>query len=360
MKTLSRHLLRQVLASLIVCVGVFYLLLLLGNVLRDILDLLASRAATVGEAIRAVGYLSPFVLAFALPISLLTAVLLVFGRLSADQELTAARANGASLLALAAPVLALAAALSLVCAWFNMSLGPKGRMTFTKLRDTTVRTRAGQFLRENTYCRVGDLDIYVSRITTTNLHDILLYQHTNGVKIAEVVAREGRLLLDTNQVPVGMELMGAATLTLQGDEWMPGYNESVQIPLRTSATIGTAPMRYSDMPLLELLEHRKRLSESGKNDLPLKVQIHRQLAFSFACIGFALIGIPLGIRTHRRETNIGIAMALGLVLAYYSFIILGQSLETRAQYYPHLLVWIPNFLFQGIGSWLLWRANRGA
>ena len=46
MKTLGRHLLIQTLATLVVCVGVFYLLLLLGNVLRDILDLLATRSAS--------------------------------------------------------------------------------------------------------------------------------------------------------------------------------------------------------------------------------------------------------------------------------------------------------------------------
>ena len=67
----------------------------------------------------------------------------------------------------------------------------------------------------------------------------------------------------------------------------------------------------------------------------VRYQIYRQVAFSFACHGFTLVGIPLAIRVPRRETNIGIAMALGLVVEYYSF------------------------LFQGIGGPLLWRANRG-
>ena len=388
MKTLHTYLTRQVLAALLMTVAVFTFVLLLGNVLKEILALLVNRQATLGLVAEAVGLLIPFVWVFALPMGMLTATLLIFGRLSADQELTAMRASGVSLLSLISPILLLSLALCALSALVNMEIAPRCRVAYKSLLEhvnvqvPSILIPEGRFLKE-----MEGYIFYVGKNRRGDLQEVMVFRLKNQTNVDQIVrAARGRLEVDAAAREATLTLYDCKIVTLSEGVVSPasGPYWTFRASLQPSRK-GAAGPRVSDMTFLQLCEGLQELEQqinlpvrldgrtpeelrAMKKELqknrqaattPYRVQIHQQISFSFACFGFTLVGIPLGIRLHRRETNVGIAVALLLVAIYYSFIMVGQALDTRPECVPHLIVWVPNFLFQAVGAVLLWRANRG-
>ncbi|MBM3875300.1 MAG: YjgP/YjgQ family permease [Verrucomicrobia bacterium] len=370
MKTLHLHLTRQVLQTLVMTVLVFTFVLLLGNVLREVMAMLVSRQATPGGVARAIALLIPYVLVFALPMGLLTATLLVFGRFSADQELTAARAGGISLLALVAPVLALAAALSLLSAAVNCEVAPRCRVAYKALLDDLRNIPPTALIPENKF--VTDFDgwvVYVARRRGEVLEDVLLFRLEKGEVVQRTRARRATITVNAAERELEFNTEDTSIfLRVQREQpsgpeavWQPVHVGEMTVPMKFKPAVEQdAKPKLSEMTFTQLRAELREARARGLETSPILVQLHRMVSFSFACIGFTLVGIPLGIHAHRRETSAGVAMALLLVLVYYSFFILGQALEMRAAWQPHLLMWVPNFLFQCLGAWLLWRADRGA
>ena len=444
MKTLHLYLTRQVVAALLLSVAVFIFVLLLGNVLKEILTLLLNRQASLGGVLQAVALLIPFVLVFALPMGMLTATLLVFGRFSADHELTAVRAGGVSLLALITPILILSLALSGLAAAINMEIAPQCRVAYKRLLFSLGFQPTSSLLMEKTF--ISDFPgyvIYIGKRKGDDVENVVIHRLEDGELVQRTRATRGKIKFDAEKRQYLFDLFDAqitlrvkhtpppppsapsppppATTHLPAAD--PGTNmvkltnalapagvpanTNLSAPARTNApapalapalasalattnSSATPPSvafaedwevisfgqmtvavdfnrvtptlqkpKISEMTFAQLQRELRATERLGVDATPIKVQLHRQISFAFACVGFTLIGIPLGIRAHRRETSIGMALALILVVIYYSFIILGQALETRPEYFPHLILWIPNFLFQTIGGVLLWRANRG-
>ncbi len=386
LKTLHKYLTGQVLAALLLTVSVFAFVVLLMNVLRDVLPLLFAGHVSLWLALKAIGLLIPFACIYALPMGFITATLLVFGRFSADQELTAARAGGVSLLSLVWPVLLLSLFCCGLSAWFNMDLGPRARVAFVNLRSDLVANLANAQIPEGRFIRdFPGYIFYTEKNNGGDLENVLIYRLRDETNIDTTIhAERGRLAPQRagNQLIIDLYDARSVTVSDRGNIFQSSPKISLNLSSSAATNRVTKP-RISDMTFVQLQQElhdlenlnlpavgpdspsdwkaQLQMMRQQKQDSlePVLVTMHFQLAFAFACFSFALVGIPLGIRVHRRETNIGVLMALILVVVYYAFIMLGQSLAGRPQCFPHLILWIPNLIFQAVGVVLLWRANRG-
>jgi len=365
---------------------VFTFVLLLGNALKELLPLLVSGQVKFGVAASAIGLLVPFVWVFALPMGMLTATLLIFGRFSADQEFTAVRASGISLMWLSTPILLLSLVLCGVSAFVNMELGPRCRVAYTNLRFKLQTSFTTAYLPEGRFIKdfPGHIFYIGKNRKDGNLQDVMVLVLKNGTNVVQAVrSPRAKLDIDAPNRKLNLTLFDGIVLNLEARP-QTAFGEAtvhldLEAPEKMEAKIDDMTFRQLREELRDLerrintpiaLKHLsadqlrtvKQEWERRRKDwlAPILFHMHRQVAFSFACFGFTLLGIPLGIRVHRRETNVGIAIALLLVAVYYSFILVGQSLQTRPEYAPYLIVWLPNFLFQAVGAVLLWRANRWA
>lgn len=378
MKTLHLHLTRQMLWTLLMTVVVFSFVMLLVQVLREILMLLVTGQATLGLVLHAIFLLVPHILVWSLPMGFLTATLLVFGRFSADQELTAARASGISLLSLVTPILVLALGVSGICAFINMKLAPEWQMEHKRLikeRTLTDVRQIGSTLHDRSFVDLPPKIIYWDRLTPEGtLTGVTVFDFGEKGNESRLDAENGTLTIRERKLYLHLE--STHSIERRSGRLVDSpQTGSVDIVLDLpEAGVTELRQKASDMTYWEL---KRKISEptlagadklTGRTikrppvdpTLPFRLQMHHQVAFSFACIGFTLIGIPLAIRAHRRETSVGVAIALALVLVYYGFLIFGHSLENRPDLVPHLIIWFPNFLFQVVGGVLLWRVNRGA
>src|SRR5207247_3580144 len=85
-----------------------------------LLPLLVNHDVPMQTLITFIAYVLPFSLIFTIPWGLLTAILLVFGRLSADNELIALRANGVSVPRVCASLWGVALICTVICLWLNV------------------------------------------------------------------------------------------------------------------------------------------------------------------------------------------------------------------------------------------------
>jgi lipopolysaccharide export LptBFGC system permease protein LptF len=83
-------------------------------------------------------------------------------------------------------------------------------------------------------------------------------------------------------------------------------------------------------------------TEGGRKDVSRSlVEVNSRITMALACLCFVIVGVPLGINQHRRESSVGIAISLAVAGAFYLFCIAGESLAKNPAYHAHYIVWIP-------------------
>src|SRR5512134_1296812 len=146
MKLVDRYLLQELVPPFLVGVLVFTFLLLMSQILR-LMELIVNKGVPAGTILLLVLYLIPSILVLTVPMSVFLATVVTFGRLSAENELTAFKTGGYSLLRLTLPVVVFSVCAYALTSWLIISALPGGNQAFRKSMFEIVRTKASVGLR---------------------------------------------------------------------------------------------------------------------------------------------------------------------------------------------------------------------
>lgn len=380
MNLLHRYILKSVAVACLLAVGLFAFVLLVGNLLRDAVGLLADGQLEIGLFVRLLLLLVPYVVAYALPLGIVTGVLLVLGRLSAQREITAMRSAGLSLFQIASPIFFIALVGLVFSVVVNFQYAPAARAQYREDLAQAVRLNPLNFIVEKTFVdHFPGYVLYIGEKDGEVLQDVWLWELDSQRRVRLFIQAEaGGLGYDRDTESLLLTLdRGFSEVRSEDDPEdvrdsrnppLEFERTSVRLPLENILGGGTSKRKLSRMTFNEILSERERVLSAPVEDLRdgdrqtalMKVQmsIQERFAMAYAILSLATLAIPLGITIQRKETSANLFIALILALSFYLLMVIIAWFERMPHLRPDLLMWVPNLIFQILGICLFLRTER--
>ncbi|MBR4254029.1 MAG: LptF/LptG family permease [Lentisphaeria bacterium] len=316
----------------------------------------------------------PMALAFSIPWASLVSIMLVFGRLSADNEITAMRACGVSILQIISPIIVSSFLLTCLCLWLQLEVGPPALGEARDVVKSAAASSPMSFFTPGIPVQLGNLTFFIDGKETVNgedqIYGVQIYvPDRNGVTKQDILASRGTLKADPASQTLTVTLYNAIIESVEGTgkdrRTELAYSESFDLPVTFGEHYNQKDVFIKDKYLgyrnlfARLAIYMKRGKDAaGVDATAINVEINQRIALALAPIAFMMLGMPLAIRTSRRETSIGLLLSVALGGLYYGGVLISDALRYNPQFYPQYVVWIPPLLFQLFGVVYLTKIAR--
>jgi LPS export ABC transporter permease LptG len=345
-----------VLSSFCILFLVFTFFELLGDIARNRTPLI-----TVGEYLV---NLIPYVIYQMTPLCALVAVLVTFGGLNRSSELTAMKATGVSLYRVVAPVLVIAAVIAAALFAFDESYLPAANRRQEALRAVIKNKPAQTFLRPDREWISGQTG------ATGGPARIFYYQFFDSNK--DVFANLSVFELDPATFALKRRIF-ASSARWDGHNWIfdtgwqrtfSGETVETYRPFNVEifpeikeqpAYFKKEDLQSQEMSFVELSRYISDLRQSGFDTVRLRVQLMRKIAYPTITLVMAILGVPFALSMGKKGSLVGIAMAIGLAIAYLVVAGTFEAMGNVNVLPPVLAAWSPDLLFGIVGTYMLLR-----
>ncbi len=339
---------------------VFTFILLIGRIFK-LSDLVINKGVHLFDVLKLFVYILPNFLIFTIPMAFLLGVLLAFGRLSSDYELTAMKASGISLFQLMPPVITVSLLCYIVAAFMAIYALPWGSRSFRNTLYQIARTKAHVEFKPRVFNdSFSGLVFYAEGMNPRGdrMEGVLIQDERDREKSQVILSRVAQLASDPERGEVILVLKDGSIHIK--DEGRGFYRKidfdyyHMRIDIEESLGGGRRiRTKDSEKSIGELKEEIEQKKAHGEDYIHEQVVVHEKYAIPFACIVFGLLGIPLGALPPRSGRSYSLVKSLAIIMAYYILMTAMEVLAERGMLPPWLATWIPNVFFLLVGMYLL-------
>ena len=388
LKILDRYILKEVVPPFLVGLLVTTFVLLMNQILV-LAELFIDKGVPAALAVRLLGWLIPSLLAFAVPMAVLTGILGGLARLSADSEIVAFQTLGMGSRRLLRPLAVFGVASWIVASGLALFLAPRANFRWVKAMTDSVLTRAELRVNPLEFNEtLANTVLFVQNVDKDkSWQNVFAYLGKDPRNPRVVTARRGRINIFPGAKRATLELTDGVLHT--GSPSNPAeysltsfdrFEEEIDVENLFPAV--TSEKRVREKDIRELLRDAHGIrGELGVLEADLRthpqsssaallagqkrrefrahwVEIHKKFSLPFVCLIFVLLGLPLGLMTGRGGRTGGLSLSLGIILVYYVMITMGEKLAMDGKITPFLGMWGPDILLAAAGLLLFFRSDE--
>lgn len=260
--TLHKYLVKELFRTFIPALLCFECLMLLGFSIQ-----LMHKGLNIPSLVYIIPYIALYSLPHALPSSLLTATVMTYGRLSANNEIMAIRIAGVHLHNIITPIIITGIFFSLLSLYLNAEILPRSYFKVRQLQEKAVKqVLAKHFITAKKKIYFHPYQIYVSSVENGIYKNIAVFEYAEDYIINILLAEEGEIEIDFSA--------NIALLTLRRGEFIkPDVNHKIDVP-----KIGSFEEATFNIPLRQKVRNTslkyttltKLLSQKGEIENELK------------------------------------------------------------------------------------------
>jgi lipopolysaccharide export system permease protein len=363
MKIVRNYLLKELSGPFILSLIISTFILTTSNLIQ-MADMIINKGVGFMQMMMLLAYLMPSLLMFTVPISVLSAVLLGFARLTSDNEIIALRASGVSLIRLSAPILIIGFIISLFCIPLNYNIMPEAGFKARKLvKDIGIKNPTA-LLEPGVFVKVfKDYIIFVYDIKGNELINVRIYQPQDDGPTRTVIAEKGVIIPQDNHDSIKIKLTNGIADETDPENPANFYklmfkNYYMTLNLEDSFKKQNTEKKARELNFQELKSEIRNFRAKNIDTTPLQIEMHNKISFAFSSLIFILIAIPIGVNTHRREKSVNFGMALVIFLIYWGLMLAGVALVMKKILPVWLGVWGPNIIFVLLAIFLFIRGSK--